>query len=292
VKLATFDIAGRVTYGALIDGGLSDLGARFAARFPDLKSALAADAVAELAAAARDGEPRYSLEAVSFLPPIPQARIFCVGRNYKAHVAESGGAPPAFPSVFLRLPSSVVGHGQPMRLSPLSTHYDYEGELAVVIGRGGRHIARERALDHVAGYACFNEACYRDYQFKHSLATGKNFAASGAFGPWLTTADETGDPRALTLTTRLNGVQVQHAPVSDLIFDIPFLVAYFSGITPLEPGDVISTGTPEGVGFARTTPLWLKAGDEVEVEIGSVGLLRNRVEREVAPVESSVRSAA
>ena len=279
MKLATFAVAGRITFGAFTGDGLADLGARLAGRYADLKAVLAADAIGQLASEVRAAD--YALDTVSFLPPIAQARIFCVGRNYKAHVAESGGAPPAFPSMFLRLSSSVVGHAQPIRLSPLSTHYDYEGELAVVIGRGGRHIARERAFDHIAGYACFDEACYRDFQFKHSLAAGKNFAASGAFGPWLTTADEVADPGALELTTRLNGVMVQHASVSELIFDIPFLVAYLSDITPLEPGDVIVTGTPEGVGFARTPPLWLKAGDEVEVDLGAVGVLRNRVEREV-----------
>jgi len=218
---------------------------------------------------------------VTFLPTIPDAgKIICIGRNYKAHVAESGGKPLEFPSVFIRLATSQVGHGQPIRLSKLSSDYDYEGELALVIGTGGRHIPRERALSHIAGYVCFNEACYRDFQFKHSLAVGKNFAQSGAFGPWMTTADEIPEPSELELTTRLNGVQVQHASVSELIFDIPYLVSYLSGITELVPGDVIVTGTPEGVGFARTPPLWLKAGDNVEVEISKIGVLRNRVEHE------------
>jgi 2-keto-4-pentenoate hydratase/2-oxohepta-3-ene-1,7-dioic acid hydratase in catechol pathway len=175
---------------------------------------------------------------------------------------------------------SQVGHGQPIRLSKLSTDYDYEGELALVIGTGGRHIPRERALSHIAGLRCFNEACYRDFQFKHSLTVGKNFAGSGSFGPWMTTADEIPDPSALELTTRLNGVQVQHASVSELIFDVPYLVSYLSGITELVPGDVIVTGTPEGVGFARTPPLWLKAGDDVEVEISRIGVLRNKVAHE------------
>ncbi|HEY2162817.1 MAG TPA: fumarylacetoacetate hydrolase family protein, partial [Gemmatimonadaceae bacterium] len=203
--------------------------------------------------------------------------IICVGRNYRAHVAEGSRQVPLFPSVFLRLASSVVAHGQPIRVSRLSSDYDYEGELAFVVGRGGRHIARERAFDHVAGYACFNEACFRDFQFKHSLTVGKNFAASGAFGPWMTTADVIPDPCTLELTTRLNGVLVQQASVSELIFDIPHLVSYLSDMTPLLPGDVIATGTPEGVGFARTPPQWLKAGDEVEVEVSRVGVLRNRV---------------
>jgi len=221
------------------------------------------------------------MSSVTFLPTITDAdKIICIGRNYKAHVAESGGKPLEFPSVFIRLATSQVGHGQPIRLSKLSSDYDYEGELALVIGTGGRHIPRERALSHIAGYVCFNEACYRDFQFKHSLAVGKNFAQSGAFGPWMTTADEIPEPSELELTTRLNGVQVQHASVSELIFDIPYLVSYLSGITELVPGDVIVTGTPEGVGFARTPPLWLKSGDNVEVEISKIGVLRNRVEHE------------
>jgi len=278
VKLATFAVAGRITFGAFTGDGLADLGARLAGRYADLKAVLAADAIGQLASEVRAAD--YALDSVSFLPPIAQARIFCVGRNYKAHVAESGGKPLEFPSVFIRLATSQVGHGQPIRLSKLSSDYDYEGELALVIGTGGRHIPRERALSHIAGYVCFNEACYRDFQFKHSLAVGKNFAQSGAFGPWMTTADEIPEPSELELTTRLNGVQVQHASVSELIFDIPYLVSYLSGITELVPGDVIVTGTPEGVGFARTPPLWLKSGDNVEVEISKIGVLRNRVEHE------------
>jgi 2-keto-4-pentenoate hydratase/2-oxohepta-3-ene-1,7-dioic acid hydratase in catechol pathway len=149
-----------------------------------------------------------------------------------------------------------------------------------VIGRRARRVSRAAALDYVAGYACFNDGSVRDYQ-RHSqqFTPGKNFAASGAFGPWMTTADEIPDPGALELTTRLNGVQVQHASVSELIFDVPHLISYLSGIMHLVPGDVIVTGTPEGVGFARTPPLWLKAGDDIEVEISRIGVLRNKVER-------------
>jgi len=277
MKLASFQRSGRATYGAVLDGGrIVDLGARFADRFPTLRDALAGRALPEMQRSLA-GAPADAIETVDLLEPIPNARIICVGRNYRAHVAEGAGQIPAFPSVFIRLASSVVAHEQPMRLSPLSSDYDYEGELALVIGAGGHHIATDSALDHIAGYTCFNEACYRDFQFKHSLTVGKNFAASGAFGPWMTTADEIPDPRELDLSTRLNGVEVQHASVSELIFDIPYLISYLSGVTPLLPGDVIVTGTPEGVGFARKPPLWLKAGDVVEVEISKIGVLRNRV---------------
>jgi len=278
MKLASYAVDGRPTWGAVVGDGLVDLAPKHGAT---LRAAIASGALPGIAkdiAGARASRP---LSSVTFVPTIPDAdKIICIGRNYKAHVAESGGKPLEFPSVFIRLTTSQVGHGQPIRLSKLSSDYDYEGELALVIGTGGRHIPRERALSHIAGYVCFNEACYRDFQFKHSLTVGKNFARSGSFGPWMTTADEIPDPAALELTTRLNGVQVQHASVSELIFDVPYLVSYLSGMTELVPGDVIVTGTPEGVGFARTPPLWLKAGDDVEVEISRIGILRNRVEHE------------
>jgi 2-keto-4-pentenoate hydratase/2-oxohepta-3-ene-1,7-dioic acid hydratase in catechol pathway len=278
VKLASYAVDGRATWGAVLGDGLLDLAPRHGAT---LRAAIEAGALPDIARSIEGATATRAQSSVTFLPTIPDAdKIVCIGRNYKAHVAEGGGKPPEFPSVFIRFASSQVGHGQPIRLSKLSSDYDYEGELALVIGTGGRHIPRERALSHVAGYVCFNEACYRDYQFKHSLAVGKNFAASGAFGPWMTTADEITNPAALELTTRLNGVQVQHASVSELIFDVPYLISYLSGMMDLVPGDVIATGTPEGVGFARTPPLWMKAGDEVEVEISRIGVLRNRVEKE------------
>ena len=278
MKLASYAVEGRPTWGAVIGDGLLDLGPSHGAT---LRAAIAAGALPAIAKEIAGARANRAQSSVTFLPTIPDAgKIICIGRNYKAHVAESGGKPLEFPSVFIRLATSQVGHGQPIRLSKLSSDYDYEGELALVIGTGGRHIPRERALSHIAGYVCFNEACYRDFQFKHSLAVGKNFAQSGAFGPWMTTADEIPEPSELELTTRLNGVQVQHASVSELIFDIPYLVSYLSGITELVPGDVIVTGTPEGVGFARTPPLWLKSGDNVEVEISKIGVLRNRVEHE------------
>lgn len=278
MKLASYVADGRPTWGAVVGDGLVDLAPRHGAT---LRAAIAAGTLPAIAKEIAGARAQRAMASVAFLPTITDAdKIICIGRNYKAHVAESGGKPLEFPSVFVRLTSSQVGHEQPIRLSKLSSDYDYEGELAVVIGTGGRHIPRERALSHIAGYTCFNESCYRDFQFKQSLTIGKNFHASGSFGPWMTTADEIPDPRELVLATRLNGVEVQHAPVSELIFDIPYLINYLSGVTELVPGDVIVTGTPEGVGFARTPPLWLKAGDEVEVEISRIGILRNRVEPE------------
>ena len=277
MKFASFEAAGRATWGAVVGRGLVDLGARY----PTLRAAIAADALTGIAREIAAAKPDYAITEVAFLPTIPDAgKIVCIGRNYRAHVAEGAGKLPDFPSVFFRFGSSQVGHERPLRLSRLSRDYDYEGELALVIGKPARHVTREQALEHVAGYTCFNESCYRDYQFKHSLAIGKNFEASGAVGPWLVTADEIPQPSELMLTTRLNGVQVQHASVSGLIFDIPYLITYLSGVMTLKPGDLVVTGTPEGVGFARTPPLWMKAGDVVEVEISRIGVLRNRVEPE------------
>lgn len=232
-------------------------------KWPTLRSAIAAQALPEIAAAAKGARPDHALAQAALQVPVPDTgKMICVGRNYKAHVGEVEGAkPPKFPSLFVRFTSTVVGHESPITLSKLSSHYDYEGELALVIGKPGRHIARACALDHVFAYSCFNETCFRDYQLEHSLIAGKNFCGSGSFGPWLVTADEIPDPTQLTLRTRLNGTEVQHAPTGDMIFDIPYIISYLSGFTPFDPGDVIVTGTPDGVGFARKPPLWMKAGD-------------------------------
>jgi 2-keto-4-pentenoate hydratase/2-oxohepta-3-ene-1,7-dioic acid hydratase in catechol pathway len=277
MKLVSFTSSGRASYGVVVGDGLIDIGRRLGARFPTLRAAIAGDALAEIAAEA-NGRADLQLSQVALLPPIPDAeKIVCAGRNYRGHVAEGAGKLPEHPSLFLRLNNSVVGHGAALLRSKLSSDFDYEGELALVIGKGGRHIAQQHALRHIAGYSCFNEGCFRDIQFKHSLTAGKNFASSGSFGPWLVTADEIPDPTQLMLHTRLNGTEVQHTKTDDLIFDIPFLISYISGFTPLVAGDVVVTGTPEGVGFARKPPLWMKAGDTVEVEISKVGVLRNTV---------------
>ena len=205
-------------------------------------------------------------------------KIICAGRNYRAHAAEAGGPPPENPQVFLRLVNTLVAHNQPMVCPRISGDFDYEGELAVIIGKPGRHIAKSDALSHVFGYTCFNDGSIRDIQFKHYIAAGKNFHATGGFGPWIVTADEIPDPTRLHLVTRLNGNEVQHTGIDDLIFDIPTLISYCSDWTPLVAGDVIATGTPEGVGFARKPPLWMRPGDVVEVEIdGGIGVLRNPI---------------
>lgn len=222
---------------------------------------------------------RVPVDAVSFLPPIPDTdKILCVGMNYRGHLAETAAALPQHPSIFVRFASSQVGHGEPVWAPSNSIEFDYEGELAVVIGRRAWRVGKEQAMDYVAGYSCFAENSVRDFQQHARQATaGKNFLRSGAFGPWLTTADEVPDPAALRLITRLNGEVVQDESVSQLVFDIPSLIAYITQFTELLPGDVIATGTPDGVGCFKDPPLWLRPGDEVEVDIPGVGLLRNKV---------------
>jgi 2-keto-4-pentenoate hydratase/2-oxohepta-3-ene-1,7-dioic acid hydratase in catechol pathway len=277
MKLASFTAAGRASYGLLVDGGLVDLGARLGSRYPSVRAALAADALGELAGLA-GSKSDLRLADVSLLPPIPAPdKIVCIGLNYRAHAAEANMKVPEHPSLFLRLTNTLVPHGGALVCPSVSSDMDYEGELAVVIGRPGRHISAARALDHVAGYACFNDGSLRDYQRQHSVAVGKNFLSTGGFGPWLVTSDEIPDPSQLTLTTRLNGTQVQRGETADMIFSVQEIIAYVSAFTPLEPGDVISTGTPPGVGMARKPPLWLKPGDVVEVEISKIGVLRNSV---------------
>ena len=224
--------------------------------------------------------PEVDIEAVDLLPPLPNPpKIICVGLNYADHSAESGFAVPDYPTVFGRFASSLIGHGAPIVRPRVSEQLDYEGEFVAVIGRGGRDIPKARALDHVAAYSLFNDASVRDYQFKAPQWTvGKNFDGTGAFGPWLVTADALPPGCAgLRLQTRLNGAVVQDASTDDLVFDVATLVSTLSEAWTLEPGDVIVTGTPSGVGLARKPPLWMKPGDVCEVELEGLGVLRNPI---------------
>ncbi len=222
---------------------------------------------------------RVAMSAAEFLPPLSDtSKIICVGVNYMAHMREMGRPEPEYPLLFTRYPDTLVGHGQPLLRPRNSSHYDFEGELAVVIGAHAHHVKRADALNFVAGYTCFMDGSLRDYQHHTTqVIAGKNFWRSGACGPWLVTADDIPDPAALQLQTRLNGETVQSAPVSDLKFDVPYLIEYISSFCPLRPGDLISTGTPSGVGFAREPQLWMQPGDVIEVEIDGIGTLRNEV---------------
>ena len=278
MKFASFKINGATSWG-LVDGAhVADVGALLRDRFSDLKSAVAANALAEAAATAAKAA-RHSLDAITWLPVIPNPdKILCIGLNYETHRKETGRAEVENPTVFGRFANSQTGHLANIIRPRVSTDLDFEGELAIVIGKPGRHIARGNAWDHIAGYACYNEGSVRDFQrHTHQFTPGKNFPQTGAFGPWLVTPDEVGDLGALRLQTRLNGAVVQEATISQMIFDIPRQIEYCSSFTELVPGDVIVTGTPGGVGAKRTPPLWMKPGDIVEVEIDRVGLLRNGI---------------
>jgi len=282
VKLASFIHGGEPGYGLVVEAGILPVTAAFRADYPDLRAVLRAGAEAQLPDNVDDAS--LPLSDVQFLPPVPEPdKILCVGVNYRAHIAEMGRAPPDYPVVFTRFASSLVGHQEPL-LRPLASHqYDFEGELAVIIGKPARHVTREQALEHVAGYSCFMDGSVRDWQ-RHTgqFTAGKNFDSSGAMGPWLVTADEIPDPSFLLLQTRVNGEVMQRGELADLVFDIPVLLEYCSTFTELRPGDVIATGTPGGVGAARTPPVWLEAGDTVEVDIGGVGNLVCEVRDEFA----------
>lgn len=226
----------------------------------------------------RHGAP-VDLAAVHLLPPVAPGRIMCVGLNYADHAAETGLAMPQVPTIFSRFATSVVGPEAALHRPGVSDQFDFEGELAVVIGGAGRHIAIDRALDHVAGYCCFNDGSVRDYQLRTpQWMIGKNFDRSGSLGPALVTVDALPPgARGLAISTRLNGMTVQSSSTAELIFDVARLVALLSEAFTLEPGDIIATGTPSGVGLARTPPLWMKPGDICEVEIEGLGILRNGV---------------
>jgi len=223
------------------------------------------------------------LNTVRILPPVPRPpKILCVGLNYDDHLEESGLKKPVYPEIFARFATSLIAHSEPIRLPPESVALDYEAELAVVIGQGGRRISHDQALDHVAGYSLFNDATIRDFQLRTPQWTmGKNFDDTGAFGPWLVTPDAM-PPGAhgLHIQGRLNGQVMQDSSIDKLIFNVSTLIELISVAISLEPGDVIISGTPGGVGAARKPPVYMQPGDVFEVEIEAMGILRNPVQRE------------
>lgn len=281
MRIASYLVDDKAEFGIVTEDGLVDLSAR--TRAPTLRALLAAGGLAEAARFAADKIDR-SFESVTLLPVIQNcAHCYCVGVNYEDHlreVQEAGVARPRpkQPSLFIRYPETFVAHDEPLVVPKVSDDFDYEAELAVIIGKGGRYIPRERAMDHVAGYSCFNDGSVRDWQFHSSQVTsGKNFVGSGAFGPWLVTPDEIGDAAALSVRLLVNGRVLQDGNTSDMLFDVAAVVSYASAFLPLQPGDVIATGTPAGVGFSRKPPIFLKPGDVCEVQIQGVGTLRNPV---------------
>ncbi len=289
MKFISFVSSGNAAFGAIVNAPANDqvidLTPALGARFADLKSLLADPAGIDAAQAAVAGAGRgMPLRDVTLLPVIPNpGAIWCVGLNYRDHVAETKNSVAEKPVLFLRTALSQAAHRQDIPRPAESTEFDYEGELAVIIGKPGRRIADDAAWGHVAGYACYNDVSVRDWQ-RHSKqwGPGKNFWRTGAFGPWLVTADEIEPGANLTLITRVNGLELQRATTDMMIHTIPKLIAYLSTIAPLQAGDVVVTGTPGGVGFARNPPVWLKPGDRVEVEISRVGVLENQIVAEPA----------
>jgi 2-keto-4-pentenoate hydratase/2-oxohepta-3-ene-1,7-dioic acid hydratase in catechol pathway len=255
--------------------------------FPGTLPTLVAQGTDALSAAAtrlRGGQ-AVDPEAVEVLPPFPApGKIVCLGLNYADHAAEADFEIPNYPTIFARFASSLVGHGAPIIRPRVSTRLDYEGEMVAVIGKGGRHIAVEDALAHVAGYSIFNDASIRDYQAKTPQWTvGKNFDGTGPFGPYFVTADALPPgAKGLKLETRLNGQVMQSASTDSMIFDVATTVSLLSEVLTFEPGDVIVTGTPAGVGFARKPRVWMQPGDVCEVSIEGIGVLRNPIADEAA----------
>ncbi len=279
MKVTSFLRNSTATYGVVHDGGLVDIGARLGDKYPTLRSVLEAGALDEVRRAAEGQAPDMQYEDAEQLPVIPDPpKIVLVGVNYVEHRKESGRDPTEHPVLFTRFANVQIGHERPMVRPTLSDKFDFEGELAVIIGKRGRHISEADALGYIAGYACYNDGSIRDWQrHTHQFTPGKNFPATGAFGPWMVTADEIPDPTTMTLVTRLNGGEMQRATTDMLIFDIPHLIRYISDWTELEPGDVIPTGTPGGVGYRRDPPTFMKPGDVIEVDIDKIGVLRNPI---------------
>lgn len=281
MRLISFLENGAPGYGVVKENLVFDVSSILRDRHSDLKDVLAANALKEVRNACSSCR-SLSFEQISFLPPIPNpGKIFCIGHNYEEHRLETERPKTTFPSTFFRFADSQVGHLQSALIPRVSTEIDYEGELAVVIGKPGRYIAKQDALSHVAGYSCYNDISVRDWQ-RHTtqFGPGKNFPATGGFGPWLVTADEIPNPQALDLTTTLNSQVVQRASTAQMIFTVAELVAYCSSFTPLGAGDIIASGTPGGIGMKRNPPLFMKRGDRVEVEISSIGVLQLTLDQE------------
>jgi 2-keto-4-pentenoate hydratase/2-oxohepta-3-ene-1,7-dioic acid hydratase in catechol pathway len=288
MKLLSFSEGGRESWGAVAGDAVVDLG-RALPQYQTLADFIGSEDFARRDALAAANRPGPKLSAISFLPVIPRPeKIVCAVRNYLDHHNEAVAFGmkreiTEFPPIFLRVWRSQVGHNAPVIRPKVSDNLDWEGELAVVIGKGGRHIPENEAANHIAGYSIYNDVSVRDWQ-RHAqqIASGKNFVGTGPFGPWLVTQDEIGDASRLKLETRVNGKVEQKSDTSMLIFSIPRLINYASTIFDLVPGDVIITGTPAGVGFTRKPPVFLKPGDVVEVEIDGLGTLKNPVVAEDA----------
>ena len=283
MKFVSFTVGDKPSFGAVTDAGVVDLGDRFA----DLRAAIRAGGLPALGEAAARRNADYALADIEFLPTIPNPeKIICIGVNYANRNAEyrDGSAAPQYPSVFMRTRESLVGHEQAILDPPESDQLDYEGEIVIVVGREGRRIAEENAHEHVAGLTIMNEGSIRDYlrHAKFNVTQGKNFAKSGSLGPWMVTTDELDPIGELRVITRVNNEERQNDTTDNLMFPFRYLMAYLSTFYHLKPGDIIATGTPNGAGARFDPPKYLRPGDVIEVEVGGIGVLRNRVEEETA----------
>jgi len=277
MKLASYIANGKPSFGAVVGDGVVTMNDKLGGRFATLRDAIAGGAVDEMKRLANGATPDQKLAGLTFLPLIPNPeKILCVGINYKSHAAEHGTEAPKLPNIFTKFVNTLVAHEGDMLRPKVSTSFDFEGELALVIGKGGRHIKAADALKHVAGYTCFCDGSVRDFT-KYSLVASKNFLRSSPLGPWMVTSDEIPDPTRLTLVTRLNGREMQRSGTDMLIHSIPAIIEFCSVFTPLSPGDIIATGTPDGIGAKQNPPVWMKAGDVLEIEISNIGTLRNKI---------------
>ena len=281
MKFVSFLLKGQAKFGISDGKNLTDLTGKIKGA-KTLKELISNKGIQEAKEYAKKNTGNISLNQIEYLPVIPNpGKIICVGLNYSEHVKETGRTVEQNPVIFLRVPESQTAHKQPIQRPKVSTHLDYECEMAVIMGDAGKHIKPENALKHIVGYSCYNESTVRDWQqHTRQFGMGKNFEKTGSFGPHMVLAENISDYTKLSIQTRLNGKVMQDAKLSQLIFDIPTLISYISKAIPWRAGDVLVTGTPGGVGFKRKPPVFMKEGDQVEVEISEIGILSNIIKDE------------
>ena len=281
MKFVSFLLKGQAKFGISDDKNITDLTGKIKGA-NTLKELISNKGIQEAKEYAKKNPGNISLDQIEYLPVIPNpGKIICVGLNYSEHVKETGRTVEQNPVIFLRVPESQTAHKQPIQRPKVSTHLDYECEMAVIMGEAGKHIKPENALKHIVGYSCYNESTVRDWQqHTRQFGMGKNFEKTGSFGPHMVLAESISDYTKLSIQTRLNGKVMQQAKLSQLIFDIPTLISYISKAIPWRAGDVLVTGTPGGVGFKRKPPIFMKEGDQVEVEISEIGILSNIIKDE------------